>query len=178
MSLVLLVGERHSGKTSTCGRLAELTSARGLSVGGILAPAIMHTGRCVGYNIVDLATGRTSHLATIDGPGAEQVGRFFLLSDGLAMGRAALEQVIEQPPRLVIVDEVGPLELKGGGWADYLDPLIRRKDPTIFTVRRELAATVAELCPQSSEGIGHPEVFDLTQGSDVVLERLLKLVDI
>ena len=178
MNLVLLVGERHSGKTSTCGRLAELTGARGLSVGGILAPAIMQAGRCVGYNIVDMATGRTSRLATIDGPGAEQVGRFFLLSDGLRVGREALEQVIEKQPRLVIVDEVGPLELNGGGWADYLDPLIRRKDPTIFTVRRELAATVAELCPRSLEGIGHPEVFDLTQGSDVVLERLLKLVEI
>jgi len=123
MSLILLIGDRHSGKTSTCRRLAELMRARGVSVGGIVAPAVYQAGRCVGYDVTDLITGRATRLATVDGPGAERVGRFHFLAEGLTLGRAALERAVKLPHRLVIVDEVGPLELTGRGWAPHLDQL-------------------------------------------------------
>lgn len=167
MSLALLIGDRHSGKTSTCRQLAELTRARGLTVGGIIAPAVHREGSCVGYDVVDLATGRSTRLATIDGPGVEQVGRFHFLAEGLAFGRTALEDAAQSPRALVIVDEVGPLELSDGGWAVQLSQLADREGFTLFTVRRSLAARVADYwnAPQ-------PAVYDLAVGSDTVVQAL------
>lgn len=147
MSLALLVGDRQSGKTTTCRRLFEQARARGTTVAGILAPAVHQAGRCVGYEVVDLATGGSTRLATVDGPGVEQVGRFHFLAEGLALGRAALEQALELPPRLLIVDEVGPLELAGGGWSEQLDRLADRPGFTLLVVRRELATQVAQRWP-------------------------------
>jgi nucleoside-triphosphatase THEP1 len=172
MSVILLVGDRHSGKTSTCRRLAELLRARGASVGGIVAPAIHEADRCVGYDVVDLMTGHSARLAALDGPGVEQVGRFHFLADGLALGRAALDNAAESCPRLVIVDEVGPLELAGRGWAAHLDQLAGRPGFTLFTVRRNLAGQVAgrwKAAPQASQ--------DLAWGPDAAIDALISLIE-
>jgi nucleoside-triphosphatase THEP1 len=172
MSLALLVGDRHSGKTSTCRRLAELMRARGLGVGGIVAPAVYQAGRCAGYDVTDLGTGHTTRLATLDGPGVEQVGRFHFLAEGLALGRAALENVAESCRRLVIVDEVGPLELAGRGWAPYLNRLVDRQGVTLFAVRRSLAGQVAERWGASAQ-----TSHDLTEGPDAVIDVLIGLIE-
>lgn len=172
MSLALMVGDPHTGKTSTCRRLAEQARARGLTVGGIVAPAVHQAGRCVGYEVVDLATGGSARLATVDGPGAERVGRFHFLAEGLALGRAALEQALERPPHLLIVDEVGPLELAGGGWSEQLDRLTDRPGFMLFVVRRELTTQVAQRW-HAPPGARH----DLAQGAEAVIDAILKLVE-
>ncbi len=171
MSLALLIGDRQSGKTSTCRRLADAVRGRGSSVGGIIAPAVYEQQTCVGYDVVDLATDRSTRLARIDAAGGEQVGCFHFLEEGLALGRAALENAAELPHELVIVDEVGPLELSGGGWCAQLDPLAGRDGVTLFAVRRTLLAEIARrwsVPPQCCH--------DLADGADTIIERLIQLI--
>lgn len=144
MSLVLLSGPRHSGKTGACRALAAQARSRGWSVGGVLAPAVFQAGRCVGYDAVDLATGQSAPLARLAVGGDERVGRFGFLAAGLALGRVALAKAAAADPGLVVVDEVGPLELAGGGWAAHLEKLTRRAGLTVFTVRVALRKVVAE----------------------------------
>ena len=170
MSRALLIGDRHSGKTSTCRRLVESARARGLTVGGILAPALHEGGRCIGYEVVDLATGQSTHLATSAGSGVEQTGRFHFLAEGLTLGRAALESTIEPAPQLVMVDEVGQLELDGGGWSRQVDQLAaERSGLTLLVVRRELATRVAQRWNTPSDSC-----YDLVQGSDAVIEGVIR----
>jgi nucleoside-triphosphatase THEP1 len=126
----------------------------------------------VGYDVVDLATGRTTLLATTDGLGVEQVGQFSFLAEGLALGRAALETAAETPHGLVIVDEVGPLELTGGGWSKQLDRLAGRPGCTLLAVRRDLAAEVARRWNVPAWGI-----YKLAKGSDTVIDAVIKLVE-
>jgi len=171
MSLVLLIGKRQSGKTSACRRLAGLASNRGLTACGIIAPAVYESQQCVGYDVVDLATGRSTRLATTDGPGVEQVGRFYFTSDGLALGKSALECALELSDRFVIVDEVGPLELAGGGWAGHVDRLACRQNLTVLTVRPSLARQVAErwnVAPESQ--------CDLARGTDAAIDSVMRRV--
>jgi nucleoside-triphosphatase THEP1 len=168
VSLALLIGDRQSGKTSTCRRLAEAARAQRLSVGGILAPAVCEEGSCTGYDVLDLATGRSTRLAVPGPAGAEHVGCFGFLGEGLAFGRTALARAAETRHDLVIVDEVGPLELSGGGWSAHLDPLIRREQATLFAVRRSLLSDVTRRWKVSS-GDQH----DLAGGADRIIERLI-----
>lgn len=171
MSLALLVGDRQSGKTTTCRRLAESVRTRGLTAGGIVAPAVHQAGGCVGYDVVDLATNHATRLAAIDAAGVEHVGCFHFLPEGLALGKAALESAAGLPHDLVIVDEVGPLELSGGGWHAQLDPLARRDGLTLFAIRRSLMTEVAQrwdVAPQ--------RCHDLADGADTIIERLIRLI--
>ncbi|HUU97414.1 MAG TPA: nucleoside-triphosphatase [Phycisphaerae bacterium] len=173
MSLALLIGDCHSGKTSTCRRLVESARAHGLTVGGILAPALHEGGRCIGYEVVDVATGQAARLATTAGSGVEQTGRFRFLAEGLALGRAALERTIEPAPELVIVDEVGQLELDGGGWSRQVDQLVgERPGLTLLVVRRELATRVAQRWSLPSDSC-----YDLVQGSDAVIAGVIERVE-
>ena len=171
MSLVLLIGDRQAGKTTTCRRLADSAHACGLTVGGIIAPAVFEQGRCAGYDVVDLATGRSTRLAVIGTGGVEHVGCFNFLADGLALGKTALEHAAQTPHDLVIVDEVGPLELAGGGWSAQLDPLVERARLTLFTVRRSLITEVARGWNVSAE-----DCHDLSQGADAIIERLIRSI--
>ena len=88
--------------------------------------------------LVDLSTGRTVPLCRDGGrgeQGEEQWGRFAFTRDGLRLGREALG-LDRQPADVVIVDEVGPLELSGGGWAGPLDGLLDRFDGPVLLVAR------------------------------------------
>jgi len=173
MSLALLVGDRHSGKTSTCRRLVESARARGLTVGGILAPAVYEGRRCIGYDVVDLATGQATRLATTAGSGLEQTGRFHFLAEGLTLGRAALERTIEPAPQLVIVDEVGQLELDGGGWSRQVDQLaVDRSGLTLLVVRRKLATRVAQRW-----SVPPGPWYDLAQGPDAVINGVIRQIE-
>ncbi|MEW6199054.1 MAG: nucleoside-triphosphatase [Planctomycetota bacterium] len=168
MSLFLLIGDRHAGKTSACRTLAAAARARGLTIGGVLAPAVHEGDQCLGYDVVDLATGATTRLADHRGPGVEHAGRFHFLAGGLRLGRAALARAIADAPHLVIVDEVGPLELAGGGWAAALDALAALPGGTVFAVRPDLAAEVA-----ARWGVPPERRLDLRDGVDTGVARIL-----
>ncbi len=172
MSLALLIGDRQCGKTSTCRRLVELARGRGHAVAGLIAPAVYQAGNLTGYDVVDLATHDSTRLASTDAIGTEHVGRFRFLDEGLAFGRAALQHATNPDHGIVIVDEVGPLELSGGGWHNYLAPLAKRDGLTLFTVRRSLTDKIArfwEVAPDHR--------FDLNDGADEIVERLIQLVE-
>jgi nucleoside-triphosphatase THEP1 len=191
MTMALLVGDRHAGKTSACARLAALARSRGLTVGGIIAPAVYEASRCVGYDVVDLATGCSARLATADprapalpscgpptsgapvpGSDEEHMGRFRFSADGLALGRTALARAARSQDRLVIVDEVGPLELAGHGWASTLDRLANRTGYTLLVVRRPLVAAVVSRW----NGPSAPR-YDLEQGVDATIDAILRSVE-
>jgi nucleoside-triphosphatase THEP1 len=172
VSLALLIGDRQSGKTSTCRRLAEAARTRGLRVGGIIAPAVYEQQTCIGYDVVDLTTGQSTRLAAIDVEGVEHVGRFHFLPDGLALGRAALSSAAEVGCDLVIIDEVGPLELSDGGWCTQLDALVRQEGLTLFAIRRSLATEIAHrwnVAPERSH--------DLADGAETIIDRLLRSIE-
>ena len=135
---VIVTGATGSGKTTVVRGAVEGLRARGLSVAGILAPGLLEDGRRSGFDLVDLGTGQTAALAREDaGPsGAHpQWSRFAFSPDGLALGERALGPGAFGADVLV-VDEVGPFELAGGGWASALDRIAREYTGTVLLVVR------------------------------------------
>jgi len=153
VSIIVLTGGRQSGKTTACRRIVETARGCGLCVGGILSPAIHEQGRCVGYEVQDVSAGGSTQLAGVDVPGVERAGRFHFLPAGLELGRAALARACASPCALVVVDEVGPLEFGGGGWAAHLDALAARDGVTLFTIRRSLIREAAQRWDISPDAI-------------------------
>ena len=143
--LVLWAGPKHSGKTTALTELASRGRQGSVSVGGFLAPSLYEDRQLLGFDIVDVATGRRRVLARRGASGGERIGCFSLAEEGLAFGRAVLEQ-LPRSVRLCLVDEYGPLELAGGGWRGAVDGLIRRTSAwVVLAVRQELVERVAEV---------------------------------
>ncbi|MCX6551181.1 MAG: hypothetical protein NTY02_09295, partial [Acidobacteria bacterium] len=138
-AVVLLSGSTGSGKTTlTQAAIGRLRQA-GVRVGGILAPGLLESGRRTGFDIVNLATGEHTVLAreqqNVAGRHARW-SRFAFAPEGLALGHRALGDGIGEAD-VVIVDEVGPFELSGGGWADALDTLTRTFRGALLLVVRD-----------------------------------------
>ena len=136
---VVITGATGSGKTTLTLAVIERLRSRGLRVAGILAPGIMTEGRRTGFDLVNLATGARASLAReqehVSGSHARW-SRFAFSPEGLALGRRALTDDARGAD-VVVVDEVGPFELSGGGWAQPLDALAHGFGGALLLVVRE-----------------------------------------
>lgn len=121
--ILVLSGASGCGKTSLCAQVVEMAKAQGLAVGGVLTSPRLDGGRKVGLDVQDLHTGRSWPLAeraaATDGP---STGGWHFHAAALEAGRQALQQAV--PCHLLVVDELGPLELvRGEGWRVALEVL-------------------------------------------------------
>lgn len=113
----ILTGERGAGKTSLCRLLAAQARENGWDAAGVISPAIFDNGQKTGILAVDLRGGESRPLACAIAGGrfALPLGKWYFDRTSLEWG----EQVIANSPPcdLLIVDELGPLELlQQDGW--------------------------------------------------------------
>jgi nucleoside-triphosphatase len=147
--LILWTGPKHAGKTTTVLQLVEAVRRKGLVVGGVVAPSVRRNGRLVGFNCLDLGTGKQAALARL-GRGHAQAGRFNFQHEGLQLGTQALSPAATRNADLIVVDEYGPFELANGGWRKAVDRLMAcRGAPILMIVRQELTDQVAQVYPQA-----------------------------
>ena len=123
--VVIVTGDTGSGKTTLVGQAVDRLRARRVRVAGILAPGFIKDGRRTGFDIVNLATGESTALAREqagDAGSHARWSRFAFRPEGLDLGARALGPTAHSAD-VIVVDEVGPFELSGGGWAPALDRL-------------------------------------------------------
>ena len=142
--VLIITGGRGEGKSNLVGALARVLREAGLSLGGIHAPGFWAEGQRSGFDIADLGSAESRPLCRTKGPAAWQSqGPFRFSPDGLAFGLRALAEALRRDDDVIFVDEVGPLELQGRGWAGALDALTRRRrKPMVWVVREGLVDEV------------------------------------
>jgi nucleoside-triphosphatase THEP1 len=128
--IALVTGEIGCGKTTVCERAIDLLRARGLAPSGVLSlPRLDENGVKTGIDALDVVTGEQRRLANLVPGGGETIGDY-------TFDRASLDWVIGRllaaiagltragECDVVVVDEIGPLELeRQGGFAVVLGPL-------------------------------------------------------
>ena len=147
--LILWTGPKHSDKTSSAAQLAERARSEGLAVAGLLAPAVHRGGSLVGFDILSINTGVRVPLVRRDPEDDRRTMSYPFAPEGLELGRATLGSMAARSAALVIVDEFGPLELRGEGWREAVDSLVATAEGVVLLVVREgLVARVAQLYAQ------------------------------
>jgi len=140
--LVLLTGVFGAGKSTVCARVARQARLAGRNVGGVLALASCDAaGAKSGIELLDLATGqRRLQASTVADLGGICIGRFSMDDTTLAWGADVILRAIEAGCDLVIIDEIGPLELmQGVGLVAALPALLAHPEvPALVVVRSEL----------------------------------------
>ncbi len=143
--LILWTGPKHCGKTTSATKLAQIARAEGFNVAGLLAPPLYRNSKLLGFDVLDLQNQTRAPLARRK-ISQSKAGPFTFIADGLKLGNTVLSEETTKSADLVIVDEFGPLELKGRGWRKNVDSLLASSDAVILlVVRRELADTVRQL---------------------------------
>lgn len=151
--LHIITGDRGAGKSTFCQHLVELAGAAGWQPGGLLSPAVVAGGQKTGIAAVDLRSGERRLLAVrreSDQSTAElQTNRWRFDPAVMAWGNEVLQTAV--PCDLLVVDELGPLELeRGEGWLAGLAALDSgRYRAGVVVIRPELLAIARQSWPDA-----------------------------
>lgn len=125
-ALFIITGPRSAGKTTLCAGLVRLARQAGRQVAGVLSIGVFEDGQKVAIDVQDLRSGERRRLAQRRQAGQPVVGAqtpgWHFDPSALAWGNTLLQTAT--PTDLLIVDELGPLELEQGqGWTAGLPAL-------------------------------------------------------
>lgn len=171
----LICGAVGSGKSTYAQTVANLLTERKLRVGGILSLRLKNNDETTGYDLLDLSTNVTEKFLRFGKvPGKEQIGRFSIFPEGIEKGIRTLERATHDKFDLVIVDEVGRLELRGDGWSDILKKLIEMPEtPLLITVREGLEQEIIDKWHISDYEIVNVELTDPLRLAERISQGLL-----
>ena len=135
--IFIIIGSVSEGKTTYTKKLIEIFRKYNIKVGGILSERVMTNSQTTGYDLVNIETGeKETFLRQNEECGSETIGRFTICPKGLTMGNTILSSLMLQGNRIVIIDEVGLLELGNKGWSDCINGLLAKsKNHILITVR-------------------------------------------
>ena len=141
----IITGTIGEGKTTQVEKIVKELQSRGIPLSGIYSPRIMEFGQTTGYDLVDIETGgREPFLRLAKTDNYERIGKYSILPKGYNFGRAALKKSKLNNSQLVIIDEVGRLDLDNHGWAENITELVNSSQFLIFAVRDVFADEVIE----------------------------------
>ncbi len=129
---VLLEGRPGSGKTTVARRLVSLLDDAQVEVCGFFTEEIRKSGRRVGFRI-ETTAGVRGTLAHVEIAGPPRVSRYGV--DLEELERIALPALSEaQRGRVVVIDELGKMELASERFRDAVSRLLEREVPLVATV--------------------------------------------
>jgi nucleoside-triphosphatase THEP1 len=135
--IVIITGTINSGKTAFLQKLIVQERTRGNCPSGIIAHGIFRDDQKIGYNIEDIASGMTLPLARAGShkDGDQMVGQYSFSKKTIEFAKSALLNFTSGG--VVFLDEAGPLELSGGGYADCISVLVDSHISKLYIVVRE-----------------------------------------
>ncbi|MFN8241388.1 MAG: nucleoside-triphosphatase [Bacteroidales bacterium] len=139
----LITGKIDSGKTTFVNRLSEILVAKNIRVRGIITTKIIENGNTTGFDLVVIGHGIAGSFLRIENnPKGKTIGRFSINQATLQAGKNALNEIEPDRRQVIIIDEVGRLELSGDGWADEITRLTGNEGVLILTARDVFAADI------------------------------------
>ncbi len=127
---VLLTGRPGCGKTTLVKRVVKNLSQR---AAGFYTEEIRDGGIRVGFRLVTLE-GDEGVLAHIDFKTSERVGKYGLELSALeAVGVNAIREAM-QAKRLIVVDEIGPMEIRSVGFRAAVNDALDSELPVLATI--------------------------------------------
>jgi nucleoside-triphosphatase len=107
----LVTGPPGVGKSTLVSKVVLRLKSAGVIVGGCTTSEKRSGGTRVGFEVRDLTSGRTGELAMVESKFGPRVGRYRVNLTDLAKVGAAGVDAAASTSELIVIDEVGPMEL-------------------------------------------------------------------
>jgi len=135
---IVISGLPGSGKTFSILKIIELLEGDGFSIGGMVTLPILEEGRRVGYYIENWATKEKEIFAHISYTNSKiKYGKFGVMLSVLeGIGVASLEYALQNND-LVVIDEVGTVQVESDIFADEVRNVIKSDKPFVITIHKK-----------------------------------------
>jgi nucleoside-triphosphatase len=108
----------------------------GFKIEGLTTREVREGGSRTGFMITDLSSGQEGWLAKKEVGTGPRVGSYIVVSDDLEqIGVSALERSINGAADLVIVDEIGPMEMTSTSFRDNISRILNGRKTVVATVK-------------------------------------------
>lgn len=150
--VIIVTGAIGIGKTTVCEKVVSIVQSLGYACGGILT----YKAPDKSLTILDIQTGARETLASTNaryhGP---HTGKYYFNIEAINFGIRAIDKGIASD--VLVVDEIGYLELDGGGFVKSLELIKADKvKNSILVIRKQLlSAFLAQLGDK-------PLIFEIT----------------
>lgn len=132
--IMFLTGQPGIGKTSVLVRVLDVLKTRGYKVGGMVSREIREGRVRVGFEIVDLQTGRKGWLSHVNQPTGPQVSKYRVNLNHLqVIGASSILNAVANAD-VVAIDEIGPMELFSPDFKEAVAQAIRSGKPVLGTI--------------------------------------------
>lgn len=160
-NVIILRGSEKTGKSTFLQNIVENLNYKNIKLGGFISPSVFEKDQHAGYDLIDLKTYSKKALSRIHGnEEMPRVGNFYFREEGLEFGSKIIELDYLEDVEVVMIDEVGPWELKNQGWAKGLSQLARSfEGPMIWVVRESIVDKVIE-----NWSLKNPLIIDTKDG--------------
>ena len=145
------------GKTSVLLRAVEGLKTKGYKIGGMLSREVREKGVRIGFEIVDFCSKRRGWLAHVNQPVGPKVSKYRVnLNDLDIIGAGSIRDAAKNA-RIIIIDEIGPMELFSQAFREAVveamnsgKPLLgtihfKARDPLINLIRNRDDAEIIEV---------------------------------
>ena len=107
----LVTGPPGVGKSTLISKVVLRLKSAGVIVGGCTTAEKKSGGARIGFEVRDLTSGRVGELGSVDSKFGPRVGRFRVYLTDLATVGAAGVAAAASASEVIVIDEVGPMEL-------------------------------------------------------------------
>jgi len=167
---IAITGRPGVGKTTLIERVLDRIPVQ---AGGMLTAEARVCGHRVGFELRDVATGKTGTLAHVHHTNGPKVGRYTVDLDSIRkIGVGAIDRAIEKAG-LVVIDEIGPMELASPDFVPAVERALASGCPLLISTHAHAD------CPIAHRVRRELELFRVKLGNrdrlvDEIVERFLE----
>jgi len=156
-------------------RIHDHYKNKGLRVDGMITQEVRKGDERIGFKITDLSSGAEGWLARMGDSVGPRIGKYSVDSEDLEeIGVGALKRAAERSADLVLVDEIGPMEMTSSAFRSTLANLLSAGRNVIATVK------YGSHYPEMERSRGLAEAVSLNISRDnreETMRRILSIVD-
>ena len=141
----IVTGGVSEGKTSFVSEVITQVKKQSYNVGGFLSIGINEKDKRTGFMLHDIESGKDYELCSIkEDENRSRTGRFYFNNETLVIGNKLLSRESLSDKQLIVIDEVGPMELSGKGWSNAIETVCNTSStPHLWAVRRSLTNEIS-----------------------------------
>ena len=130
-----ITGMPKAGKTTLLIRLIKELEGKGLRVGGFVSPEEKHHGTRTAFYVENIRSGKRAVLASVDGSGPKVSKYHVNIKSFESIALPVMKNIGNYD--VLIIDEIGRMEMKSLKFSDMLDKAFEHRTPVIATLHND-----------------------------------------
>ncbi len=172
--VIIITGEKHQGKTTFVKHLTVNLQKQNIQIAGFLSVGSDENGERKSFSLLDIKEGKMTELCTKEINNEWlKYGPYYFNPEGIKYGNSILSTDKLSEVQLIIIDEIGPLEINGQGWSSAIEKITTGTEITqLWVVRKSLVKKFTR-----KWNTGNVYIFDVNESSlQEVEEKIIEII--